>query len=372
MHLRTKTLRNLSQIAPSALNPFPRESLTHLKFENVLDAAAQKSHIDLTKLDYTPFLPVDFMQNLVLTFEQFLPFGGWPVAIAGAAVVARLIIAPIQIWSVKKSKENKNVMVEMADINKQLKKASTKGDTKMTGILQEKYNTIIAKHGRFFAFKGMVGTFIPIPMFMTTFATMRGFADHPTVFTNFALSDPLWLNSLALPDPYFVLPAISAGLFLTNLELTGRMDTGASTASSLAKSMKVGDSQIGDYLSEETMNKIKKYGLRSVVVGSLYFTTAFPAACFFFFIPNTVLAIVQNRLLKRQEVQRYLGLLPESLALEKGVSKSKKSSVDKLLDIQSKLKTPMKLDDFLKLKKQESDILGIKWNKLQHQKGVAV
>jgi hypothetical protein len=203
-------------------------------------------------------------------------------------------------------------MNEMQLINKNLKRASEKADSKSASRLQEKYNALVNEHGRFFAFKGMVGSLIPIPLFMMSFASLRGLAEHPHLFSNFALQDPIWLDSLALPDPYFILPCLSAGLFLTNLELTGRLDSATGSSAADVRKGMLGEmgQKYSNVLTDDFMAKIKKYGLRGVVVSSLYFTTGFPAACFFFFIPNTLMAITQNRLLRKDSVQVWLGLRP--------------------------------------------------------------
>ena len=331
-------------------NPFPASSLLYNKYEWCLDKATETG-IDLS-IAYTPWLPVDLMQNTIIAFEHVLPFGSWPLAIAVTAVFARLLLFPMQLWSMRKSQSSQSVMKDMESINKRLKQASGKSDSKQLMKLQEKYNALVNEHGRFFAVKGIVGSLLPIPLFMTSFTTIRGLAEHPHLLPSFALHDPLWLHSLALPDPYYILPVLSAGLFLTNLELTGRLDSAAgSSAADVRKSM-LGNwgQQFGNVLTDDFMANIKKYGLRSVIVSSLYFTTGFPAACFFFFIPNTILAITQNRLLRKDAVKLWLGLQPRATSAS---TTSTPSPVGLLPPPTAHL---TKLEDFLKIRRAEEKL----------------
>ena len=314
---RRSVLRSFSTSSAMPLNPYPAGSETFNRMELCLDHAASAGH-DLS-VPYEPFLPVDLLQTTIVTFEHLIPLGGWPAAIGLAAVLLRGLVFPVQIWSMKAGAANKSVMTTMNRLTDKLKKAAEKGNSKKVGSLQSRYSELVLKHGRLFPFKGLVGTFLPIPVFLTSLFAMRGFAEHPHLYRGFAMADPFWLDSLCLPDPLYILPGISAALFLTNLELSGRMDSGAATSSSMADSV-LKSSQAGqafrNAVSDETMAKIKRYGMRGLVVSSLYFTTAFPSACFFFFIPNTLLAITQNRLLKQQWFRAKCGL-PDDIGTDK-------------------------------------------------------
>ena len=51
---------------------------------------------------------------------------------------------------------------------------------------------------------------------------VSGMCTHPEAFRSFALDAPGWLDSLALPDPYGILPAISILAVLSNIEFSTR------------------------------------------------------------------------------------------------------------------------------------------------------
>eukprot|EP00916_Digyalum_oweni_P013108 GHVL01021551.1.p1 GENE.GHVL01021551.1~~GHVL01021551.1.p1 ORF type:complete len:184 (+),score=36.52 GHVL01021551.1:343-894(+) len=59
--------------------------------------------------------------------------------------------------------------------------------------------------------------FIQLPMFSIMFASLRGFSLHSDIFREYSLYGPLWLDSLALADPYGLLPVIAGvGTLLFN------------------------------------------------------------------------------------------------------------------------------------------------------------
>merc|ERR1712060_211628 len=94
------------------------------------------------------------------------------------------------------------------------------------GECAKKLQEFTQKHGRFFMLKGTWNLIcFQMPLYITAFAAMRGLASHPDIFRGFAMEAPGWLDSLALQDPYAILPVFTAAIMLTNIELFGSIDT---------------------------------------------------------------------------------------------------------------------------------------------------
>ena len=64
---------------------------------------------------------------------------------------------------------------------------------------------------------------IQFPWSMTMFLSIRDMSTHPDLFRDFtADSNMLWCPSLALPDPYGILPLLSSVMVLRNLHSSSR------------------------------------------------------------------------------------------------------------------------------------------------------
>eukprot|EP00811_Abedinium_folium_P006183 NODE_15692_length_1036_cov_3.361936.p2 GENE.NODE_15692_length_1036_cov_3.361936~~NODE_15692_length_1036_cov_3.361936.p2 ORF type:complete len:153 (-),score=39.44 NODE_15692_length_1036_cov_3.361936:381-839(-) len=60
-----------------------------------------------------------------------------------------------------------------------------------------------------------------MPGGLMTFLALDGIVSHPDSFRALAVTPTLWLDSIALVDPYGVLPVLSALAVLSNQELNG-------------------------------------------------------------------------------------------------------------------------------------------------------
>lgn len=134
---------------------------------------------------------------------------------------------------------------------------------------------------------------IQVPLYITVFRSMKGFADHPHMFPDLALESPLWLESLALPDPTYVLPTISVGLMLLNLQLYGSLDAGAEALNSKKH-------------DNESLQKWAPYLVRGSVFLLLPVSGGMPSAVFVYMATNTVIVGLQNKLLKLPSVEAFL------------------------------------------------------------------
>ena len=299
--------RGFASVASSynpPVNPFPNPSPAYELLERVIDASVVSGAVPLSA--YSPLLPVEFFQSTISGLEMLLPCGGWSLAITATAILARALIFRVQIWSAAQAIETASATKNAESLTKELDRALKNKDNKSIQKIQEKYRQL-GGTGWVARLAGLLGPLIPIPVFVTALYSIRGMASHPFDFPSMATCAPLWLDSLCLPDPLFILPGISAGLFLTNLELNGSMDSENSQARKAVDRFDK-EGRLKNLLSDESLGKIKRYGMRGMIIGSMYFTSGFPSACFFFFIPNTFLAIGFGRVMKQAWFRERLGL----------------------------------------------------------------
>merc|ERR1719161_1748180 len=132
---------------------------------------------------------------------------------------------------------------------------------------------------------------------------------HPDVFCGFAMEAPLWLDSLALPDQYALLPIMTGAIMLTNAELFGSIDTEATplgTASEEKNKAAKQDEAGGD----ETWSKYGKWFMRVGAIAFVPITWNLPAGVFVYMSTNIVFAAIQNRALKNPVLERLLEIPP--------------------------------------------------------------
>ena len=298
----------LRRFANHSLNPFKAGCETHARMEMCIDKAAQAGNDLFVK--YEPYLPVDIMQTAMIHFEHLLPLGGWPLAMVFTAVAVRCLLFPLQVWSMKRGAEHFHVSKQLGIIMDDMQGATRDRDHKRATRLAAEYRDLSEKYGKFFPVKGLLGgAAIGINYLTGLYATL-GLSAHPNVFPGFALSSPLWLDSLCLPDPLYILPLASTAVFLTNLELSGKFDSGATSANSVAKSVmkKEAEEAVNNIISPETQAKLSRNGKRMLPVCALYFTTTFPSGYFFFMLPMSIMSVTQNHLLRQPAIRSYFGL----------------------------------------------------------------
>ena len=140
-----------------------------------------------------------------------------------------------------------------------------------------------------------------MPIIITGFASMRGFASHPSVFAGYAMEAPLWGESLALPDPFVILPVTTSLLILTNVELFGSMD---------AADVKQKDAQSDDSTPGAWAEKHKATIMRVAAFAGLPIVWKFPMGIFIFMSTNQLMLLLQNALMRQPFFERLFALPP--------------------------------------------------------------
>jgi len=297
-----------SQVLYDRLAEYPEGSMSRHLLERCLEAAVGRG-VDVAA-EYKPWLPVDVLQTLIIDMHDALGCS-WLTAIVAACISIRMLTLPITVSGIRGSREKALLQPQFNAIMDKQTAAKEAQDQKRIVDAEREMQAFTQKHGRFYMLKGTGPiVFVTAPLYITAFAAMRDFAGHPDLFTGFAMEAPLWLDSLALADPYVLLPMFTAAVMLTNIELFGSMDSEMQGAMQRSGSGGV-----------STVQKYQKWFQRGAAIAfvPIMYHWSFPAGVFVSMSTNMVVSSMQIRLLKHPVLERLLELPPrpeESKAAE--------------------------------------------------------
>ena len=303
----------------------PPDSPSAFLLERTVDYASER----VADGAYSPWLLTDLMQNTFSEMHAILPPEfGWLGAVAVSAIAVRALVFPLCLQSIREGRMKSNLLPQYSEMLREMSEMKTPSATSAKSgeklqALQRKYVAFTAKYGNV-ALKGTLASGIQIPMIMTGIVAANGIASHPELFPAIALESPLWLASASLPDPYYVLPAINAGLVWFNMAYFGSIDSTATPKQHSAdktstisdpQSARIKDlitSRMGRESAERTSQQIDSlykskwmgYGKQLFPVFIFGITSNFPAITLVYTISNILGAMGQNYLLTSRAFQR--------------------------------------------------------------------
>ena len=194
--------------AQLAMSGYPEDSMSRNLLDRCLEAAVARG-TDVSS-EYHPWLPVDLLQTLMIDVHDYAGCS-WLAAIIGTCFGIRLIALPVSVSAIRGTREKALLQPKYEEL--MAKQKETEGDPVKAQEAQKKIQAFTQKHGKLFMMKGTWNLFLfQMPLYITAFAAMRGMANHPDVFRGFAMEAPLWLDSLALSDPYYLMPILTSDL----------------------------------------------------------------------------------------------------------------------------------------------------------------
>jgi len=278
---------------------FPSGSFSHNLLVRCQEAAVSRG--TTPNGPYEPWLPTDLMQTLLVDVHDWAGCS-WSLSIVVAVLSIRLVTLPVSVAAIKGNREKALIKPQFEEI--QQRQEALKDSPEKIAKVNQEMQEFLQKHGRLWMLKGTWNLLLfQMPLYITSFAAMRGFASRPDLFPGFAMEGPLWLDSLALADPYCVMPVLTAGIMLTNMELFGSIDTEAQMITETKATPGKGQS---------TFQKYQKWIVRGSTVLFVPFTMNFPAATFFFMATNIATASIQNRILRLPAMERFLEIPPSA------------------------------------------------------------
>ncbi|KNG74954.1 inner membrane protein oxa1-2 [Plasmodium falciparum IGH-CR14] len=260
-----------------------------------------KSDVDIYENTWYVKLIYDLLNSTKLFFDCT-----WMSSIIMTTLFMRIIILPLTISSERDRRKQKILSPLLKELTKKLKDNAQDGNIKKAVEFKKKILNIRNTHGISLIPKSIIlMAFFQTPLFFIFYFSMKRIASYPDIFKDFTFESPLWLDSLSLPDPYYILPILSSLLLLSNNELTLLID----------KKINENNKQSNLNNQEETefqknMKKITKLAMRLFYLSSVLFFKSMPSGLFIYFITNTFFQLFITQICKIKIIENFLDLPP--------------------------------------------------------------
>lgn len=201
--------------APERGTEHAAETLKHIA--PPLDAVASGANATVEAVEKSSFwdfmgTPVDGVISAMefLHTQTGLP---WWATICSATLVVRLCVFPVGLFQMRNVANLAKIKPEMERLTNRMKDMAAKGDIEVAQKYRKELKDLLQRNNAN-PMKSMVTMFVQAPIFMSFFFGLRKMASESP---GFAEGGMLWFANLASPDPYFILPILSAGIMYANV-----------------------------------------------------------------------------------------------------------------------------------------------------------
>lgn len=209
---------------------------------------------------------IEFLERLFSPLTNLLGYGleylhysagmPWWLSIAILTVVVRSVLFPLTIKQVKNMRAMQDLKPDMDRIRAQYSNNRQKQQEELMKLYQERNVNPLG---------GCFPILVQMPIFITMFYVIRGFGNtHP----DFSTGGILWFQNLAVMDPYYLLPVISAVTMLAATEITAK-----------------------------NLDPQQRWLMRILPVVFTVFLYYFPAGLFMYWITSNLVTLAQNYLI---------------------------------------------------------------------------
>jgi membrane protein insertase Oxa1/YidC/SpoIIIJ len=234
---------------------------------------------------YDPWLPVDLFQRLAVGIHDQAGLE-WGTSLVSMAALYRGVTLPMYAGSVLVGRRRAAAAKELTELRDIAKEAVLLKDQKLVHDIDREYKQRMKAHGLSAnPLQGLGYVLLcQLPWTSTMFFAIRGMAMNPELFPSFAFqSSFLWLDSLALADPYGILPFASAAAI--------------ALSSSMRRSPATGD--VAKASISDRDRTYLNYAMRAACFTFLPFAMQLPSGILIFIIFNTVFNRVAVPLIHR-------------------------------------------------------------------------
>ncbi|KAI8093188.1 60Kd inner membrane protein-domain-containing protein [Halteromyces radiatus] len=269
----------------------------------IVGAAAQIG--DFKSMGLCNFTPVGGLEAMLEAVHVTMGLPWWG-SIAVATLVVRTALLPLIVKLQRNNARLMNINPEVTRIMNNLKTAQADGDAVATGKYSHEISDLFKKN-QCHPMKSLGLPLIQMPVMISFFMALRAMAELPVPgMTEGGLS---WFSNLALPDPYYILPVISATGMLAVLEA----GTEAGSATPQSKGM--------------------KNFMRGITVLTVPFTAWMPSGVFVYWITSNIFSIGQILALKNPSIRSALNI-PQLIKPAKELQKDSKGFMENFRDQQ--------------------------------------
>ncbi|KAJ1893098.1 hypothetical protein LPJ66_005958 [Kickxella alabastrina] len=237
---------------------------------------------DLAKHGLDTYFPTRLMEY-TLEFAHVATGLPWWATIAVVVVGIRAAAFPLAAWSQRHMAGVNRVKPEFTLLMDKQRAAAASGDIMSSARLSQEMSSFYKKRG-VSPFKAMWGNLVTVPFMMGMFFGLKDMALLSSV-THMNTGGLWWFTDLTLPDPTYILPALSCIGMMGVMELQSKMNSP----------------------TEQSRNM--KYGMRAAGVLMAYLTSGMPADVFVFWITNNILSYLQVSVLHSKKFREKIGIV---------------------------------------------------------------
>lgn len=165
---------------------------------------------------YNPTFIVESFQSLITFTHGELGFS-WPSSLLLLATSFRAITLPLYVSSTLKGMRRAEAAQQLGEVRALAKEAVLLRDQTLVNVVDREYKQRMQAYGlssNLFQGFGYL-LLVQMPWVTTTLFALRGMSTQPELFSNFITdSRLLWCESMALSDPYGILPVLSSSVIL--------------------------------------------------------------------------------------------------------------------------------------------------------------
>lgn len=212
------------------------------------------------------------LTNLLGSGLEFFHAQGlpWWLSIALLTVVVRTLLFPLTLKQVKSMRAMQDLKPEMDRLRAKYRDNRQKQQEELMKLYQERQVNPLG---------GCLPLLVQMPIFITMFYVIRGFGEeHP----DFIQGGILWFQNLTQPDPYYILPVISAVTMLAASEITAK-----------------------------NLEPQQRWMMRILPVVFTVFLLSFPAGLFMYWITSNLVTLIQNYLIYNHGPGKKVPVAPD-------------------------------------------------------------
>src|SRR3712207_795302 len=209
---------------------------------------------------FSPIVTV--LGQVLLYFHEGLGAPWW-LSIAMLTIVVRTLLFPLTVKQVRSMRAMQDLRPEMERIRSQYKENRQRQQEEMMKLYQERNVNPLG---------GCLPILVQMPIFIGIFYLIREFGGYrigdkvvPPTYESFHEGGILWFQNLSAPDPFYLLPVISALTMLAATEITAK-----------------------------NIDPQQRWLMRLLPIGITVFLFNFPAGLFVYWITSNLVTLTQN------------------------------------------------------------------------------
>ncbi|ORM41319.1 uncharacterized protein BXIN_0792 [Babesia sp. Xinjiang] len=238
-----------------------------------------EEHNGTTKGILQKMLPVEFMRDVLTSIHDATDLS-WAATITMLTLSLKVCFVPLWAMGERARRNNAHLVPIALELQEKLKEAQKSGNVKQAMEIQRAlYKQMTRKKFLQGAALQLLAAGTQGLTFAWVYGGLKMFAIEPRYCPGFVLEHPMWLESLALPDPYYIFPATLCILMTLIYEMNRR------TAEQMRKSS---GAMSAAMLEQEVRQTKMKYFTRAAIAVFAYFSCNMTSGTFFYLIPSFV------------------------------------------------------------------------------------